>query len=163
MILEGRVKRDFDGRLPFHRESRLTLVPHPCMFLGFPSWGLQSSSEVPGWAQKTRPLPGGAGHLLPAVLSGDSPAGPWPAPPRIQEVRPVARRAVPRCLCVPGPCILVPEPAAHHGHHSRAPQPGRSPGAGTRPGSDRKSRRLSGTKVLGAEPGFRIQKFGDLL
>lgn len=74
----------------------------------------------------------------------------------------MTQRAVPPC--VPGPRILVPEPAAHHGHHSRAPQPGRSPpGAGACPGSDRKSRRLSGTEALGAEPGFRIQKFGDLL
>lgn len=45
-----------------------------------------ASSQVqngdPWWAQKIRPWPGGVGHFLPTVLSGDRPAGPRPGPPR---------------------------------------------------------------------------------
>lgn len=46
LILEGRVERDFDGLLSFHRESGSSLlVPHSGMLLGLPCWRLQSSSE----------------------------------------------------------------------------------------------------------------------
>lgn len=75
----ARGKRSLDGFLL----STEKVVPHPEMLLGLPSWDFyQVQNADPWWAQKIRPWPGGAGHFLPTVLSGDRPAGPRPGPPR---------------------------------------------------------------------------------
>lgn len=63
----------------------------------------QTQNVDPGWAQKIRPWPGGAGHFLPTVLSGDRPAGPRPGPPRR-----VFRRSSPRLRNQPPPSVRGP-------------------------------------------------------
>lgn len=147
MILEGKEERDFRWASALYTESG----PAPRDASGTST---QTQNADPGWAQKIRPWPGGAGHFLPTVLSGDRQAGPRPGPPRR-----VVRRSSPRLRNQPPPSVRgppAPEPAARHDRRARAPQPSHSPpGAVARPGSDRKSCHFFGTAVPGAEPGFK--------
>lgn len=96
LILEGKEERDFRWASALYTESG----PAPRDASGTST---QTQNADPGWAQKIRPWPGGAGHFLPTVLSGDRQAGPRPGPPRR-----VVRRSSPRLRNQPPPSVRGP-------------------------------------------------------